>query len=124
MPVYEYECGAGHGMSAVRKIVERDDPVTCGCGERMKRIVSMPTIHTVNTHLRGTKLGDGMGYYDSNLRDRRTGKVPYITSMDQKRKLLRERGLFEYGNELSAAKQRQEDDRLRARTSISSGSSK
>jgi putative FmdB family regulatory protein len=123
MPMYEYQCPAGHGMTAVRKIDERNDPMTCGCGKVMERAISLPTIHTINTHLRGTNIGDGMGYFDSNLRDRRTGKVPYVTDLGTKRKLLKERGLFEYGNELPAAKQRQETERLNKRVSIS-GSSK
>jgi putative FmdB family regulatory protein len=123
MPLYEYMCPAGHGVTAVRKIDERNDPMVCGCGDEMERLLSLPTIHTVNTHLIGTNIGDGTGYFDSNLRDRKTGKIPYISDMGQKRKLLKERGLFEYGNDLPAAKQRDERERLNKRVSIS-GSSK
>ena len=125
MPVYPFTCTeCGRDEEVIRKVDARDDFLECiACHGRMDRGMTLPTVHTINTHLRGTNLGDGMGYVDTNLTDRRTGRAPYITDLSQKRKLLKERGLFEYGNDLPAAKQRDEAERLSKRVSIS-GSSK
>lgn len=121
MPLYEFECDAcGYTEDVLRKIDERDNHVECvACHGAMARGLTRPTIHTVSTHLMGTNVGDGQGYFDHNLRDRRTGKIPYVTDLGQKRKLLKERGLFEYGNDLPVAKERQDKERMSKRVSFS-----
>lgn len=39
--IYEYRCPQGHARDLQRKVSERDDPVTCDCGQAMKRAVSV-----------------------------------------------------------------------------------
>jgi len=98
MPLYEFVCPGGHVVDEIRAIDRRDELLLCPeCGLDMTREFTIPVIHTISTHMMGTGLTDGQGYYDNNLRDRKTGEVPYVHSIGQKRKLLKERGLFEYG---------------------------
>lgn len=48
--------------------------------------------------MKGSDLLDSQGgYFDHNLRDRKTGKAPYITSLEQKNRILKERGYIEVG---------------------------
>jgi len=124
MPMYDFECPGGHCEIVVRDIDRRDDLYRCQeCGLEMERVPSMPTIHTVATHaksFKGKNACDGQGYYDYNLRDRRTGKVPYITSLDQKRRLLKEKGLEEVGDDMTlpGAAKRRDDERREGRGTV------
>jgi len=123
MPIYEFLCPCGDVKMIVRDIDRRDDQLRCDCGLEMDRVPSMPVIHTVATHaksFKGKNACDGQGYYDYNLRDRRTGKVPYITSLDQKRKLLKEKGLEEVGDDMTlpGAAKRRDDERREGRATV------
>lgn len=42
MPLYEYECPAGHRSEALRPYSERDTPTLCpkGCGKPAKAVLS------------------------------------------------------------------------------------
>ena len=114
MPLYEYACPNGHYQERIFAVKDRAAVIDCEqCDMLAERILSMPVVQTIATHLRGTDLCDGQGYLDHNLRDRRTGKVPYITSLGQKQKLLKERKLFEYGPDTQD--RRADEDRSRKR---------
>lgn len=123
MPMYAFACPGGHECDELRDIDRRDDLKRCPeCNLEMDRIPTIPTVQTINTHMKGVSgrnASDGMGYYDYNLRDRKTGQVPYITSLDQKRKLLKSKGLEEVGDDMSlpgAAKRRDDEKRERKKT--------
>lgn len=111
-PLYEFDCPSGHVATVIRDIDRRNDQLRCHCGLEMDRVMTTPTVHTISTHLPGKS--DGGGYYDYNLRDRKTGAPTYIHSLGQKRELLRERGLQECGDDMSipGAAKRQDDERF------------
>jgi hypothetical protein len=116
-------CPCGEVEMKVREIDRRDDQLRCKCGLEMDRQMSAPVIQTVATHARGFKgknACDGQGYYDYNLTDRATGKPPYITSLDQKRRLLKEKGLEEVGDDMSlpGAEKRRDDERREGRGTV------
>jgi len=56
MPLYDYQCPAGHRLERLRKYAARDEPVTCHCGDAMARTAPLP--HCVP---------DGMYSYAPNL---------------------------------------------------------
>jgi hypothetical protein len=119
--MYEFECPGGHCATKIRDIERRDDQLRCEeCGLEMDRQMSMPTVRTVATHMGRHKDFDGMGYTDWNLRDRNTGKPLYITSLDQKRNALKERGLEECGDDLSipGAVKRRDDERNEGKNKV------
>ena len=120
MPVYVFECPGGHETDEIRAIDRRDDLKWCPeCNLEMDRVPTIPVVQTINTHMAGVNgkhATDGQGYFDYNLRDRKTGIPPYITSLDQKRKLLKSKGLEEVGDDMSlpgAAKRRDDEKRER-----------
>lgn len=72
----------------------------CRCGEVARRIISAPALQTLETHLKGaqdTEVRHG-GYFDYNLRDLKSGRVPFITSTAQKKRIMREKGVVEMGS--------------------------
>lgn len=42
MPLYEYQCPQGHVVTEYRKIAERLEPATCGCGQLAQRAIITP----------------------------------------------------------------------------------
>lgn len=58
MPIFEYQCSQGHKSARLRKFSQRNKPVVCDCGRKMKRVFSVP--HCVP---------DGMYSYAPNLGD-------------------------------------------------------
>ena len=119
MPMYEFVCPGGHVVDELRAIDRRDELLLCPeCGLDMSREFTIPTIHTVSTHLPGKS--DGGGYYDFNIRDRATGNPTYIHSLGQKQRLLRERGLVECGDDMSlpGAAKRRDDERSERRKAV------
>lgn len=44
--IYEYKCPQGHLSEAWAKVADRNNPITCRCGEQAKRIMSSPKIAT------------------------------------------------------------------------------
>ena len=96
LKLYDYECSeCGVFERLVEGYIRR---VECDCGRIAHKIISAPRIHDLNNHMKGTDLLDSHGgYFDHNLRDRKTGKAPYITSLEQKKRILKERGFYEVG---------------------------
>lgn len=96
MPMYQYECTAGHEFEDFRPMSERGRKVRCTCGKYARKVVTACAIHTLETHLRGTRgiqtACDG-SYVDDNLFDRRTGKAPVVTSLKHKRELMKAKGV-------------------------------
>lgn len=73
----------------------------CRCGEIATRIISAPAVQTIETHMRSatdSRVDAHGGYHDYNLRDLKTGAVPYITSKAQKARIMREKGVVEMGS--------------------------
>lgn len=44
MPLYDYECAAGHRFEVFRSLSELDEPLRCECGEKAERQVSAPMV--------------------------------------------------------------------------------
>lgn len=44
--IYEYKCPQGHISEAFAKVADRNNPITCRCGEQANRIMSSPKIGT------------------------------------------------------------------------------
>lgn len=44
--IYDYKCPNGHIVTLHRKMDERNDLVTCSCGEEMTLKIGCPTIGT------------------------------------------------------------------------------
>lgn len=96
----DYECACGARFESITQPNGLRNTRNCRCGEIAHRIIGAPSVKTLETHLRGaedSKITHG-GYFDSNLRDLKTGKVPFITSVAQKNRILREKGLVEAGS--------------------------
>jgi hypothetical protein len=94
--VFDYECPDCGIFEVLVKGYVREQ--NCECGKVAPKVISTPAIHNLETHLKGTNLLDSHGgYFDHNLRDRKTGEAPYITSLEQKKKILKERGYTEVG---------------------------
>ncbi|HUT59106.1 MAG TPA: zinc ribbon domain-containing protein [Phycisphaerae bacterium] len=96
--IHDYQCQNGH---IHEQIVYNDErATTCKtCGAEAGRIISLPAIHTLETHFRGsreTNAHDG-SYYDENLMKPHTNEPVLVKSMAHKRQLLKERGLYEKG---------------------------
>lgn len=97
--IYDYECDAC-GRLAPDTLVEGDVPqIACACGQPMTRIISMPAIHTIETHLRGQRETTGYGgeYFDENLMGQDDTEPVRVKSLAHKKQLLKERGLYEKG---------------------------
>lgn len=97
MPIYEYRCEkCGQEQNTIAKVGERPKSVGCPCGARARYHFSTPIIHTLSTHMmgaQGMKIGGDGSYVDYNLVDPATGKPAVITSLDQKKRLMKEKGL-------------------------------
>ena len=52
MPMYEYECeDCGHSADKLRKLEDRDAPITCSeCESKMIRVTSIPASETIAGH--------------------------------------------------------------------------
>lgn len=81
MPLYSYECReCGAIRDEFRKVDNRNDPLTCKCGESMFKLLGG---HSV--------VPDLQPYYDDNLES-------FVKSKQHRKKLMRERGVDEkYG---------------------------
>jgi predicted nucleic acid-binding Zn ribbon protein len=117
MPLYPHECDCGFSRTVLSSIEMRDAPVQCACGLKMLRVIAMPTIQTISTHMGGKS--DGQGYFDTNLRDK-NGNPTYITDLGQKRRELQARGLRECGDDMSlpGAAKRRDDERNERRQAV------
>jgi len=107
--LYEFECPGGHCAEEARPIDRRNDQKLCPeCGLEMDRVISKPTLHTMETHMRGYRdFNPAHGeYVDPNLFDRRTGKSEVVKSPKHKQELLKKYGKFELGE--SKAKTRKD----------------
>jgi DNA-directed RNA polymerase subunit RPC12/RpoP len=71
--------------------------IACDCGGVAERIISAPTIHTLSTHFRGTGVSYGGDYVDENLCDPRTREPVRITSLNDKKRKLKQFKLYEKG---------------------------
>ncbi|GGD50964.1 MULTISPECIES: FmdB family zinc ribbon protein [Caballeronia] len=62
MPVYDYECARCGAFEAVRRIAERDDPVSCpGCGETAPRVtIGAPSVGSSGGESKESVGGYGM----------------------------------------------------------------
>lgn len=117
MPLYPHECECGFERAVLSSIELRDAPVMCECGRQMLRVIAMPVIQTISTHLPGKS--DGGGYFDHNLKNAK-GEPTYIHSLAQKRRELRARNLQECGDDMSipGAAKRRDDERNERRGSV------
>lgn len=89
---------------------DRPEFVSCpDCHRRATRIISAPTIHTLETHLRGVrdpdiKVNQDGSYQDPNIYDRARDEFPVITSLKHKKETLKRLGLYEKGDAPGRAK--------------------
>lgn len=91
----DFRCdGCGHVHELLTDSSDDKRYIACDCGGTAERIISMPAVHTLENHMRGTGEGHGGEYLDYDLMDRKTGAPARITSVRQKERLLKERGLF------------------------------
>jgi ribosomal protein S27AE len=92
---------------------EHDETIHCGpCGAVATKLFSAPVVQTIETHMRGTNMVSHGGYFDHALRDRKTGKYPFITSKAQKDRILKEKGFVEVGP-TDVGRQRERDKQRR-----------
>lgn len=98
LKIHDFECPfCGERFE---RLHDAREVVLCACGHVANRLMSAPAVQTVDTHMRGakdTEIRHG-GYHDYNLRDLKTGAVPFITSVAQKKRILRDKGLVEMGS--------------------------
>ena len=97
MPLYEYECrSCGDAYEVVSGVDSRPERIHCPCGKMASRIISMPVIQTLSTHMRGVSdvnmASDG-SYVDENLCNPQTGEPQTVRSLEHKKQLLSQFGL-------------------------------
>lgn len=98
LKLFDFECGKhGRFEDLVEGYPTKSECPTCGT--ESPKIMSAPAIHTLETHMRGYQ-GDehdggfspAMGFRDPNLTDEH-GKPMVYSTLGEKRKLLKQRGL-------------------------------
>jgi len=57
MAVYEYKCDCGIEKEVISSMKDSDTPVQCVCGQRMKRIISLPNTDLVNNVRYSSSMG-------------------------------------------------------------------
>jgi putative FmdB family regulatory protein len=98
--LYEFECQSGHVSEFGFPMEDRPAFVSCPhCHRRAERIISAPTIHTLETHLRGVrdpdvKVNADGSYIDPNIYDRAKDEFPVIKSLKHKQETLKRLGLY------------------------------
>jgi hypothetical protein len=92
----EFRCG---DCETVHEHLDDADTrqIACDCGGVAERIISAPTIHTLSTHFSGTGMSYGGDYVDENLCTKDTREPIRITSLNHKKRVMKELGLFEKG---------------------------
>lgn len=97
MPIYEYSCETcGNEYETVAKHESRPATLPCECGGRAELHISSPVVQTLSTHMmgaRGMRVGGDGSYIDPNIVNPQTGKPEVITSLSQKRALMKKYGL-------------------------------
>lgn len=109
----DFECEPCQGTEEV--LVEGDEGANCPvCDRPMTRIMSAPSVHTLETHMRGYRDdSDGVWrpghgeFLDENLCDK-AGNPQTYSSLSEKRKLLEKHGKFEKGPKPKNLKKRSE----------------
>jgi len=109
MPLYDFECPACdyrfEMMLKHAELVEMNYTQSCReCGKWALYVPTVGAIHTLATHFRGTGISYGEDYVDENLCDPRTRTPTVVTSLNHKRRLLKEYGLYEKGENAARAK--------------------
>jgi len=107
-PIFEYRCPIGHWIEDFQTLENRADVIECECGLEAPRQISLPVIHTVETHFgaRNTSCGEHVA---TDLEDPKTGKAPVISSLAEHERVMKERGVEEKppsANALRAMKRR------------------
>jgi putative FmdB family regulatory protein len=62
MPLYDYQCEAGHTMEALRRYDQRDDAPTCSCGKAMRRTVSRTHVPPDGVYSYAPNMGDANAF--------------------------------------------------------------
>jgi putative FmdB family regulatory protein len=75
--LYEYECPCGKRKEELRAVADRNKPVKCVCGQRMKKLLGG---HKV--------IGDMEPYYDDNLET-------YVRSRQHRKQVMRDKNVYE-----------------------------
>ena len=72
MPLYVYACACGHEAEHLADIADRDKTRLCPCGKRLKRQMTMPTLHEAYVMKAimsdGRKIAGRFGREDKRLR--------------------------------------------------------
>ena len=80
-PIYEYQCKKGHKFERFLKIKDYKTPQSCGCGEKAKKLISIPML---NCDMQP------WDYYESPVSGRP------ITSYKERKKDMDEHGCVDY----------------------------
>ena len=103
MKLKDYECRKCERLFEVldeEKYLK--ETIACECGAKADRLMSAPGIHTLETHMRGTRgfetECDG-SYLDHELCASGSGKPTLVKSLKHKKQLLKDHGLYEKDND-------------------------
>lgn len=96
MPHYEFRCSEGHDFEKVMRMSDDRSNVVCSCGQTAQQVfLTPPQISTIACReFNGFDVGLGRGF----------------SSLDERRRYLKENGMHEWGPEQSAKYDQQQRD--------------